>query len=80
MLVRVALYVAEVNGRQVVGEAEIVFLEVSGRYRWTVAEPADTGWAGTRAEAVEAIIEVIARPSRGTNYRGPRRLWSLPPG
>jgi len=69
---------AEVNGRQVVGEAEIVFLEISGQYRWTVVEPANAGWADTRVEAVAAIIEVIARPSRGTNYRGPRTTFYRP--
>jgi len=68
---------AEVNGRQVVGEAEIVFREDTGRYRWVVVEPADAGFAETRAEAVSAIIEVIARPSRGTRYRGPRCRWTL---
>lgn len=68
---------AEVNGRQVVGEAEITFLEDTGRYRWTVVDPTDAGWAGTRAEAVEAIIEVIARPHQETRWITGRCRWSL---
>jgi hypothetical protein len=38
------------------------------------------GWADSERDAWEQIKEVVNRLYRGTNYRGPRCLWSLPPG
>jgi hypothetical protein len=37
------------------------------------------GWADSEAEGWEYVKEAVDRPYRGTRYRGPRGLWTLPP-
>jgi hypothetical protein len=38
-----------------------------------------TGWADTEYDAWWFVKEALNRPFRGTRYRGPRGLFSLPP-
>ena len=37
------------------------------------------GWAETEAEGWWFVKEAVNRPYRGTHYRKPRGLWTLPP-
>jgi hypothetical protein len=52
------------------------------RYRWTVVldeGKTSHGCADSEAEGWDYVKEAVNRPYRGTHYRGPRGLWSLPP-
>ena len=64
------------------GRASVTWSERSLRYRWTVVldeGKTSHGWADSESEAWEWAKEAVNRPYRGTNYRGPRCLWTLPP-
>ncbi|MFC5237285.1 hypothetical protein [Pseudonocardia zijingensis] len=65
------------------GRASVRWSERAERYRWTVVlEDGKTshGWADSEAEAWEWVKEAVNRPYRGMHYRGPRGLWTRPPG
>jgi hypothetical protein len=73
----VRLEIAKAQGR-----ASVNFSERSGRYRWTVVldgGKSSHGWADTPEDAWWFVEEALNRPHRGTHYRGPRGLFSLPP-
>ena len=60
----------------------VTYHERSGRYRWTVVldeGKTSHGWADTPDEAWWFVKEAVNRPYRGTHYRKPRGLWTLPP-
>jgi hypothetical protein len=60
----------------------VTFSERTGRYRWTVVldgGKTSHGWAETEDEAWWFVKEAVNRPHRGTQYRKPRGLWTLPP-
>jgi hypothetical protein len=60
----------------------VTWNERAERYRWTVVldgGKTSHGWADSERDAWEQVKEVVNRPYRGTNYRGPWCLWSLPP-
>ncbi len=65
------------------GRASVTWSERTLRYRWTVVldEGGKTshGWADTEADGWWFVKEALNRPYRGTHYRGPRGLFSLPP-
>jgi hypothetical protein len=64
------------------GRASVTWSERAERYRWTVVldeGKTSHGWADSESEAWEWVKEAVNRPYRGTNYRGPRCLWTLPP-
>jgi hypothetical protein len=64
------------------GRASVNWSERALRYRWTVVlddGKSSHGWADTEADAWWFVKEALNRPYRGTHYRGPRGLFSLPP-
>ncbi len=64
------------------GRASVTFSARSGRYRWTVVldeGKTSHGWAETEEEGWWFVKEAENRPFRGTHYRKPRGLWTLPP-
>ena len=64
------------------GRASVTFSARTGRYRWTVVldeGKTSHGWAETEAEGWWFVKEAVNRPYRGTHYRKPRGLWTLPP-
>lgn len=64
------------------GRVSVNLSERSGRYRWTLVlddGKSSHGWADTESDAWWFVKEALNRPYRGTRYRGPRGLFSLPP-
>ncbi len=64
------------------GRASVKWSERSARYRWTVVldeGKSSHGGADTEDEAWWFVKEAVNRPYRGTHYRKPRGLWTLPP-
>jgi hypothetical protein len=64
------------------GRASVSWSERAERYRWTVVldgGKTSHGWADTEVEGWVFVKEAVHRPYRGTSYRRPRGLWSLPP-
>lgn len=64
------------------GRASVNLSERSGRYRWALVlddGKSSHGWADTESDAWWFVKEALNRPYRGTHYRGPRGLFSLPP-
>jgi hypothetical protein len=64
------------------GRASVTWSVRLLRYRWTVVldeGKTSHGWADSEAEGWEYVKEAVNRPYRGTHYRGPRCLWTLPP-
>jgi hypothetical protein len=64
------------------GRASVTWSERAKRYRWTVVldeGKTSHGWADSEAEGWEYVKEAVYRPHRGTQYRKPSGLWTLPP-
>jgi len=66
------------------GRAAVNWSERAERYRWTVVldegkTSTSHGWAESEAEGWWFVKEAVNRPYRGTHYRRPRGLWTLPP-
>ena len=60
----------------------VVFIEHTGRYRWTVVldgGKTSHGFADTKDDAWWFVTEALNRPFRGTHQRAPRGLFGLPP-
>jgi hypothetical protein len=65
------------------GRASVTWSARFLRYRWTVVldeGKTSHGWAETEEEGWWFVKEAVNRPFRGTHYRKPRGLWTLPPG